>query len=601
LAIRVVLITILVCLLCQAGAEPLREPQIVEFNSGSLTLKGYLYRPNGQGPFPAMLWNHGSEKLPGSRADLANFYVSHGFMFFVPHRHGHGLSPGDYIVDLQDKARKVSPSGVEYQHRVIALHEKYLEDTSAAFKWFAAQPDVDTNRMYMSGVSYGGIQTLLAAEKDIGAKAYVPFAPAAMSWAGMAELRSRLTKAVLSARQPIFLLQATNDYNLGPSEMLGAELKRKGSPNQSRVYPQFGETAKDGHGGFGCRGTNVWGNDVLAFLSTARSELRYPYTSGKLSFPKDEGLHYSTNWPMTVAEWHAHYAHLTSEDGKRYLLFTTFITYDPVEFVIGGKFPHAIATLIDVENRRTYHHRDHTHLKKFEPGHADVETVQGDYFRWKGDAHPFEYDFHVGWKDEDGDVAVTTALKMTKPPLVVNGSGFVQLPKGDSGYYSQTRLEAKGELFLNGKKQRVSGIEWIDRQWLGMSFAANLDYYYDWWALQLENNEEAILFRIKDFTNHTVVMPFMEINHADGTREHVDKFSLVDVDTGWKLSAPSAGWEMNISRVFNEQKIWQDCDIAGTIRGKAVKGLAVAELARSALEEFRSVMHPRRSESTGGR
>src|SRR4249919_2886255 len=36
----------------------------VEYPSGKLTLPGVLYRPAGKGPFPAVIWNHGSEKTP---------------------------------------------------------------------------------------------------------------------------------------------------------------------------------------------------------------------------------------------------------------------------------------------------------------------------------------------------------------------------------------------------------------------------------------------------------------------------------------------------------------------------------------------------------
>jgi predicted secreted hydrolase len=314
---------------------------------------------------------------------------------------------------------------------------------------------------------------------------------------------------------------------------------------------------------------------------------------GKVRFPEDEGLHSPTNYPMTVAEWHAHYAHLTADDGSRYLLFTTFLTYDPVEPIIGGKFPHKIATLVDVTHAKTYHQRNQQHLKTFASGHAEVETTAGDYFRWRGPEYPFEYDFHVGFRDSDADVSVTTALKMIKPPLIVNGSGYIKVPKGESGYYSQTRVEAKGELRIGGTKKKVSGIEWIDRQWLGLSFAANLDYYYDWWALQLDNNEEAIMFRIKDFETNAIAMSWLEINHADGKREHVDSFMLSDLESGWKLSAASAGWELKILPACKGQGTWQSCDISGTIHGKTVGGFAAAELARSALEEFRQVMRPK--------
>jgi predicted secreted hydrolase len=322
----------------------------------------------------------------------------------------------------------------------------------------------------------------------------------------------------------------------------------------------------------------------------ARTAFSYPYTNGSIVFPKDEGLHSPSEWPITLAEWHAHYAHLKADDGSRYLLFTTFVTYDPIESIIGGKFPHSIMTLIDVNNAKTYHHQDMRRLKSFAAGHADVETTHGDYFRWKGESKPFEYDFHVGWQDESANISVTTELKMLKPPLAVNGTGFIKLPKGDSGYYSQTRVATKGELTLNGVTKKVSGIQWIDRQWLGISFAANLNYYYDWWALQLDNNEEAILFRIKDFDTNAVAMSVLEINHADGKREHVDNFVLSDLASGWQLSAPSAGWELKIIPACKNQEVWQSCDVTGATHGKPITGLAAAELARAPLEEFRKRM-----------
>ena len=295
---------------------------------------------------------------------------------------------------------------------------------------------------------------------------------------------------------------------------------------------------------------------------------------------------------MTLAEWHAHYAHLRADDGSRYLLFTTFITFDPVEDLIAGRFPHTIATLIDVTKGKSYFHRDMEHLKTFAPGHAEVETADGDYFKWKGADKPFQYDFHVAWSDSNAQISVTTDLKMLKPPLAINGSGYIKVPKGESGYYSQTRVDAKGELSINGVKKKVSGIQWIDRQWLGVTFAANLGYYYDWWALQLNNNEEAIMFRIKDFETNAVAMTLLEINHADGTREHVDKFMLSDLASGWKVSAPSAGWELSIIPACKGQTTWQSCDITGTIHGKPVAGLAAAELAHDALDEFRKALNP---------
>ena len=94
----------------------------------------------------------------------------------------------------------------------------------------------------MSGVSHGGVQTLLAAEADAGAQAYVPFAPAAMAWEGNPELHERLVQAVRGAQAPIFLVQAANDYSLGPSTVLGRSWPQGAAPNRVGSIPPTATT-----------------------------------------------------------------------------------------------------------------------------------------------------------------------------------------------------------------------------------------------------------------------------------------------------------------------------------------------------------------------
>jgi carboxymethylenebutenolidase len=86
-------------------------PEIVHFRSGDKTLGGEIYKPEGPGPFPAVLYNHGS--APGmlnsqaSRA-IAPRFVQNGWVFFMPYRRGQGLSAnaGTYIGEEIASARK---------------------------------------------------------------------------------------------------------------------------------------------------------------------------------------------------------------------------------------------------------------------------------------------------------------------------------------------------------------------------------------------------------------------------------------------------------------------------------------------------------------
>ena len=246
-----------------AQSQPEIKPEEITFPSAGPELHGFLWKPDGPGPFPAILWNHGSEKLPGSQPLLANFYTGHSYVFFVPHRRGQGRSPGEYIQDLVAQA---PPS--ERARRMVELQQAAVEDVIAALNYLRSQPFVDPARIAISGCSYGGIQTLLAGERDLGVKALVPFAPGAMSWDQNPPLQDRLERAVDLAKAPIFLLQAENDFNLAPSKVLTKEANKKKKDFQSKVYPPFGSSHHDGHWGFCSTATDIWGNDVLAFLDS---------------------------------------------------------------------------------------------------------------------------------------------------------------------------------------------------------------------------------------------------------------------------------------------------------------------------------------------
>src|SRR5215510_15450855 len=84
-----------VLLLLKATVLSAGEPEEVTFPSGKLVLHGFLYRPLRNGPFPAILYNHGSEEKPRTKPALGKFFSSKGYVFFVPHRRGQGRSPND--------------------------------------------------------------------------------------------------------------------------------------------------------------------------------------------------------------------------------------------------------------------------------------------------------------------------------------------------------------------------------------------------------------------------------------------------------------------------------------------------------------------------
>src|SRR5438552_15896053 len=78
--------------------------ETVTFPSGEITLHGVLYKPEGTGPFPAVIYNHGSGPGMMSKeafAALGPVFASHGWLILGPYRRGQGWrgARGPYIGD----------------------------------------------------------------------------------------------------------------------------------------------------------------------------------------------------------------------------------------------------------------------------------------------------------------------------------------------------------------------------------------------------------------------------------------------------------------------------------------------------------------------
>lgn len=243
--------------------------RIVSFPDGKLELKGVLYVPAGPGPFPAVVYNHGS--APGMMSKqafdvLGPVFAKRGWVFFGPYRRGQGLSAsaGKYIGDQISAATKAGGLSAGATTMVRLLETDHLNDQLAALAWLRAQKFVQPNRIAVAGNSFGGILTVFGAEHGSYCAA-VNSAGGAQSWAQAPALRSAMARSVRNARVPIFFFQARNDYDLSPSRVLSDTMRAAGKEFQLEIYPPFGKSASDGHT-FGYFGDSVWAADVFAFL-----------------------------------------------------------------------------------------------------------------------------------------------------------------------------------------------------------------------------------------------------------------------------------------------------------------------------------------------
>lgn len=237
--------------------------RVVTFPSGALTLHGVVYTPNGDGPFPSILWNHGSYIDPMVAFDeLGAAFAARGWAFFGPFRRGQGLSAaaGPYIGDEIDRAGMFGKS----EAKVRLLAGDHLNDQIAAYEWFKTQPFLMPTRIAVGGNSFGGIETVLGAAR-LPYCAALDGAGAAESWAHGPELRELMLGAVPHARAPIFFYQAENDFDLSPSRTLASALHDAGKTAELKIYPAFGQSHADGHS-FAWHGSSIWLGDALVFL-----------------------------------------------------------------------------------------------------------------------------------------------------------------------------------------------------------------------------------------------------------------------------------------------------------------------------------------------
>jgi carboxymethylenebutenolidase len=243
--------------------------EVVSFPSGRLTLHGVIYKPQGAGPYPAVVYNHGS--APGMLSKeafetLGPVFASHGWLFFGPYRRGQGLSSsaGPYIGDQIAAAEKTGGIKAGAATMVRLLKTDHLNDQLAALAWLRTQRFVMPDRIAVAGTSFGGIEAVLGAERAPYCAA-VDSSGAAESWASAPEVQALMTNAVRNARAPIFFFQAANDYDLSPSRSLSAAMKNAGKEFEIKIYPPYGKSVQDGHS-FGYFGSDVWGADVFRFL-----------------------------------------------------------------------------------------------------------------------------------------------------------------------------------------------------------------------------------------------------------------------------------------------------------------------------------------------
>jgi dienelactone hydrolase len=130
---------------------PARSEEIT-FQHEGLTFKGTLHLPPGKGPFPALVYAHGSGPATRHIGHYPGWFTQQGFAVLAFDKRGAGQSQGDW--------------------RTASFHA-LAGDILAGVAVLKARPDIDANRLGLFGISQGGWVGSLAASKSKDVKFFL--------------------------------------------------------------------------------------------------------------------------------------------------------------------------------------------------------------------------------------------------------------------------------------------------------------------------------------------------------------------------------------------------------------------------------------------
>jgi predicted secreted hydrolase len=284
---------------------------------------------------------------------------------------------------------------------------------------------------------------------------------------------------------------------------------------------------------------------LLLTLPPAFAQYQTALPGYHYQFPRDHFNHSSYQ-----TEWWYYTGNVKTSDGHRFGFELTFFrqgvdrttkkqnAWDVQDIYL------AHLALSDLD-RGEFYHAERTN--RAGPGLAGVDetherTWNGNWdAQWKGnnqDLHAVEEHF-----------SFSLSLSPAKLPVIHGENGVSQKAAGPghaSHYISFTRLITSGTIQLNGRSYSVTGLSWMDHEFFTHQLAQD-QAGWDWLSLQLSDNSEIMLYRIrkKDGTAD----PFSSATYIDsqGKSFHLraGDFSLQPAMEIWKSSATAASYPIH--------------------------------------------------------
>ncbi len=319
-----------------------------------------------------------------------------------------------------------------------------------------------------------------------------------------------------------------------------------------------------------------------------------------LRFPEDHGPHREFR-----SEWWYYTGNVAAGDGRRFAFQLTFFRFalSPRATVRSSAWASnqiymAHFTVTDVANARFHA------AERFSRAALDLAGALAAPFRvWLGSWQVRSEGafFPQRLRAEDGGYAIDLHLDQRKP-LVLNGdAGFSRKSAGPgnaSYYYSVPRLAVSGQLSTPDGAWQVEGAAWFDREWSSSALAPD-QIGWDWFALQLSDGRDLMLYRLRTRDGGTDPHSAGTLVEADGTARSLaaDDFQLdalahwrsprdgARYPSRWRLRVPSAAIDVEITPETPDQELnltfryWEGAArVIGTSAAAEVTGYGHVEL-----------------------
>jgi dienelactone hydrolase len=177
-----------------AWATAAEAAQQIEIAQGPPPLQGYLFRPEGRGPFPGVVALHGCGGLLGRQGRVGTLFMEWGNRL---------AASGLAVVFPDSFGSRGLGTQCHVRDRKVRAAQEQVADAAAARAWLQSQPWAVKERVALLGWSDGGVASLWAVRRRAGAAD------------GAAEFRSAvalypgcraLGNAAWSARVPTLIL-----------------------------------------------------------------------------------------------------------------------------------------------------------------------------------------------------------------------------------------------------------------------------------------------------------------------------------------------------------------------------------------------------------